>query len=56
MQCKYRCTEGWLVTHGGRDSIVEDDGSITLLLWPSEFTACFSCNEGSWINADIEEN
>lgn len=56
MQCPYHCTSGWLPDRGGTDSITNDDGSVLLLLHPSEFVGCFHCNEAMWTNDDIEED
>lgn len=52
MRCDYRCDNGWLVVDGVDDSYLDGDVVVHLLL-PTEYTACFRCNDAAFTNGDI---
>ena len=49
--CEYHCEDGWLPIDGERD----EANGVPLLI-PTEYTACFACNEAAFINNDLKED
>lgn len=53
-----KCERGWLPIDGEADRAVFDRQDLypVDILWPLTFIPCFTCNQESWNNPDLNIN